>query len=108
MSDRGLVDRLNDAIEAMFEADAAPADRDVTPYLSIARALRTLPRPSFRARLRAELQGGIKMTTLTEPRATVQQTATPRLRVRNAAAAIDFYAKAFGAREVMRFSAGGH
>jgi PhnB protein len=48
------------------------------------------------------------MTVNTEPRPAVMQTATPRLRVRNAAAAIEFYAKAFGAREVMRFSAGGH
>ncbi|HLG95437.1 MAG TPA: VOC family protein [Bryobacteraceae bacterium] len=35
------------------------------------------------------------------------QTATPRLRLRNVAAAIDFYQKAFGAEEVMRFEAGG-
>jgi PhnB protein len=31
----------------------------------------------------------------------------PQLRVRNTAAAIDFYVRAFGAREVMRFEAGG-
>src|SRR5206468_4740790 len=108
MPDRELVDRLNDAIEAMFEAAAALADRDIAPYLSIAHALRTLPRPSFKARLRAELQGGIRMTTMTEPRVAVQQTAKPRLRVKNAAAAIEFYTKAFGALEVMRFGAGGH
>ena len=38
--------------------------------------------------------------------ARVRQTAAPLLRVRNAAAAIDFYARAFGAREVMRFETG--
>lgn len=48
------------------------------------------------------------VTTLpTEPRTAVTQAATPVLRFRNAAAAIDFYEKAFGAREVMRFAAGG-
>ena len=36
-----------------------------------------------------------------------QQTATARLRLRNAAAAIEFYQKAFGAREIMRFEGHG-
>jgi PhnB protein len=107
MADRELVDRLNDAIEAMFEGAGSP-DREVAPYLSLARVLRTLPRPSFKARLRAELQGGMPMMTTTEPRAAVRQAASPRLRLKNAAAAIDFYINAFGAREIMRFGAGGH
>ena len=106
MPDRELVDRLNDAIDAMFEGTEAPASRDVAPFLSIARVLRALPRPSFKARLRAELKGGTRMTTTIEPRAAVQQTAAPRLRLKNVAAAIAFYEKAFGAREIMRFSAG--
>ena len=106
MPDRELVDRLNDAIDAMFEGTEAPASRDVAAFLSIARVLRALPRPSFKARLRAELKGGTRMTTTIEPRAAVQQTAAPRLRLKNAAAAIAFYEKAFGAREIMRFSAG--
>lgn len=37
----------------------------------------------------------------------VQQTATPRLRVKNAAGAIEFYKRAFGAREIMRFVVNG-
>jgi PhnB protein len=43
------------------------------------------------------------MLTSLEPVAAVRQTATARLRLRNAAAAIEFYKKAFGARELMRF-----
>ncbi len=35
------------------------------------------------------------------------QTAIPRLRIRDVAAAIEFYKKAFGATEIMRFAAGG-
>jgi PhnB protein len=108
MPERAFVDRLDDAIQAMFASREAPVDRELEPYLSIARTLRSLPRPSFKARLRIDLQGGTKMTVTTESRPAVLQTATPRLRVRNAAAAIEFYAKAFGAQEVMRFSAGGH
>jgi len=108
MPERAFVDRLDDAIQAMFVSREAPVDRDLEPYVSIARTLRSLPRPSFKARLRIDLQGGTKMPVTTEPRPAIRQTATPRLRVRKAAAAIEFYVKAFGAREVMRFTAGGH
>lgn len=43
------------------------------------------------------------MTTLADSPSMLDQTVTPSLRVRNAAAAIDFYTRAFGAREIMRF-----
>lgn len=72
------------------------------------RALASAPRPEFRARLKADLERMAAMSTTTEETRRVRQTATPQLRVRNAAAAIDFYARAFGARELMRFEAGGH
>lgn len=81
-------------------------------------ALAHAPRPEFRARLRADLERRAAMsvatesagreTARTESAARVHHTATPQLRVRNAAAAIDFYTRAFGAREVMRFEAGGN
>jgi PhnB protein len=77
------------------------------PLAAIERALGDLPRPSFRARLKAELTGGTMMTIETEPVTALQQTAAPRLRVKNAQAAIDFYTRAFGARELMRFEAHG-
>ncbi len=44
------------------------------------------------------------MATATEPLAKVRQTAAPRLRIRNAAAAIEFYKEAFGAKENFRFA----
>jgi PhnB protein len=70
--------------------------------------LRDLPRREFRERLRRDLERRTAMTTTTTERiAPARQTATPMLRVRNAAAALDFYKQAFGAREVMRFEAGG-
>jgi PhnB protein len=75
----------------------------------IERLLVDLPRSEFRARLRKEL-----MSTATDTDATstpagrgIRPTAAPVLRIRNAAAAIDFYVRAFGAREQMRFEAGG-
>jgi PhnB protein len=70
-------------------------------------ALASMPRAAFRARLRAELERTAAMSTMTEPQVGVRRRATPQLRVANAAAAIDFYVRAFGASEVMRFEAGG-
>ena len=43
------------------------------------------------------------MATATEAVTGIRQTAAPRLRIKGAAAAIEFYKKAFGARENMRF-----
>jgi PhnB protein len=71
------------------------------------RALFDAPRPQFRARLKADLERTAAMTLATETTPRVRQSATPQLRVKNAPAAIDFYTRAFGAREVMRFEAGG-
>jgi len=69
-------------------------------------ALTDLPRAEFKARLKADLERSAAMT-MTAGTTRVRQDATPQLRVKNAAAAIEFYARAFGAREVMRFEAGG-
>jgi len=70
-------------------------------------ALKSMPRVEFRAWLRADLERTAAMTTATETPAQVHRRATPQLRLANAAAAIDFYVRAFGAREIMRFEAGG-
>jgi PhnB protein len=75
--------------------------------LAIARALRELPRPEFKTRLKSELEGKAIMASLTETASTVRQTAAPRLRIRNCAAAIEFYQKAFEARELFRFEVHG-
>ncbi len=80
---------------------------------AIEAALAGLPRPEFRARLRRDLER--MMMTMTpavgpaesERHVAARPTATPVLRVRDAARAIDFYTRAFGARELMRFDAGG-
>ena len=71
------------------------------------RALADLPRAAFKARLKAELErsGAMSMTMETTR---VRQSVTPQLRVADSQKAIDFYTSAFGARELMRFEAGGH
>jgi PhnB protein len=108
MPERALTDRLDDAIQALLSrSPEAAVERELESYVSIAAALRDFPRPSFRARLKADLQGGRTMTAAIEPVTSVRQTAAPMLRLRDAAAAIEFYKRAFGAREVMRFEAHG-
>ncbi len=76
-------------------------------------ALAGLPRPEFRRRLRADLERRATMPTMSRPdeagsyvHTSDRPTAEPVLRLRSAASAIDFYTRAFGAREVMRFAVG--
>ena len=77
--------------------------------LRIARTLRDWPRAGFRERLKADLirtaEGMAAMTAVTESVSALRQSATAYLRVRNAPAAIEFYKQAFGAVELMRFTA---
>jgi PhnB protein len=106
MSERSLFDRLDAAVDATIARRGAAADPQIAPLVQLSEMLRDLPRPSFRARLRAEL-GEIRkernVTTTVASRPGVRQIASPRLRLKNAPAAIEFYAKAFGARELFRF-----
>jgi PhnB protein len=107
MSEPSLVDRLDEAVDATIGGRDLVVSSELAPLVAIARALRDLPRRSFKVRLRQELQKEASMPTTTEPRAATMQTASPELRLKNAAAAIDFYKKAFGARELMRFEGHG-
>jgi PhnB protein len=74
--------------------------------------VRDLPRPDFRARLRRDLEREGTMTTMTTMKtgsvAPRRQAAAPALRIRNAAAAMQFYKDVFGATEIMRFEVEGH
>jgi len=106
MAKRSLIEQLDEAVSGiLLHPDAAlPADAPLTPLARIAAELRDLPRPKFKARLKFELERNKSMATAIEPVTKIRQTATVRLRVKNAAAAIEFYKKAFGARENMRFA----
>ena len=104
MPKRSLADQLDQAVEALLArpgAEVLPGEARLAPLLRLAQDLRDLPRENFKARLKSDLERRSSMTV--EPVAAVQQTAAPRLRIRNAAAAIEFYKQAFGARELMRF-----
>ncbi len=98
---------LDRAIETMLRSSAEPqtVSPSLAPLVRIAAALRALPRESFKASLKAELERSTSMAT--EPATAVRISAAPRMAFQNAAKAIDFYKSAFGAREKMRFEVGG-
>lgn len=100
------IDQLNQAVEAMLaKPDAKPVkvDAEIAPLLRIARDLRELPRESFMESLKTNLERSVSMATTTESLAATRTFAAPRVTFKDAAKAIEFYKKAFGARETMRF-----
>ncbi|HET7112147.1 MAG TPA: VOC family protein [Pyrinomonadaceae bacterium] len=110
MAERSIIDQLDDAITALL-AKREPAVNEAQPELAelvaVARELHGLPSEEFRAALREQLGGKHNVSTAAKQiEATPQpsQTITPYLTYRDAAAAIDFYKRAFGATELMRLA----
>ncbi|HWY02484.1 MAG TPA: VOC family protein [Candidatus Acidoferrum sp.] len=104
------IEQLNRAVDALLSrADGTlpKVEAGVEPLVRVAAELLRLPREEFKARLKSELLEGRKtMSTVAEPIAAVHATASPRLTFKNAAKAIEFYERAFGAKETMRFEVG--
>jgi len=111
MPKRSLVEQLEEAAQAMLarpEGKLEGVDRSLAPLVRIAADLRDLPRENFKARLKSDLERKSSMATVAEPipvesLAAARQTAVPFLTLKDCAAAIEFYKKAFGAIERMRF-----
>jgi len=82
-------------------------DAELSALARIAAELRNLPRPEFKTRLKNNLKRSKSMATVAEPISKLQTIASPILTFKNAAKAIEFYTKAFGAKETMRFEMGG-
>jgi len=104
------IEQLNKALDAMLarnDGRVTKAGADVEPFVRIAAELRNLPNANFKARLKSELGGKKRMSTVAEPVATALKSAAPRLTFRDAAKAIEFYKEAFGATETFRFDVGG-
>ena len=109
MVKRSLVEQLDALVQGMLENPRArlpQADAEVSALSRIAVELRSLPRPDFKVRLKAELRRRKSMTTVAEPAAAVRAVAAPILTFNDVAKAIEFYKQAFGARETMRFQIG--
>src|SRR5579864_1579956 len=107
--DQKKIEQLNQALEKMLARDdgrVVKAGTEIEPLVRIAAELRNLPSASFKARLKSELGGKPRMSTVAEPVATVGVTATPRIAFRDPAKAIEFYKQALGAKEKFRFQIG--
>jgi len=103
------IEQLNKALDAMLaqnDGRVTKAGAEIEPLVRIAAELRNLPNANFKARLKSELGGKKRMSTVAEPVATALKSAAPRLTFRDAAKAIEFYKDAFGATETFRFEVG--
>jgi PhnB protein len=104
MPELSMVDRLEQAVGAVLAGSGLPTvAASLEPLVHIAGDLRDLPRPDFKARLKADLERKASMT----PRAVRAipegfHTITPYLVVEGAAKLIDFMKQAFGAVEKLR------
>jgi PhnB protein len=103
MPKRSLMDQLEQGIQAMLKGNNHDRADEAAPLLRLAEQLRDLPHETFKARLKAELERKSSMSAIAEPTAAVRTTAAPRLTYKDTAKAIEFYQKAFGAKELMRF-----
>jgi len=104
------VEQLNKSVESMLaRADGKPpkVSAEIEPLVRIAAELRNLPNARFKARLKSELGGTKRMSTVAEPVSAVRTSASPRLAFRDPAKAIEFYTRALGAKEIFRFEIGG-
>ena len=111
--DQKKIEQLNQAVDAMLARSDGRAPRvaaGIEPLLRLAAELRDLPRKSFRDRLKSELEGRKPMPAIAEQVAisgAAAPVAAPALTFKNAAKAMEFYTKAFGAKETFRFEVGG-
>jgi len=107
--DQKKIEQLNQAVEKMLarnDGRVTKAGAEIEPLVRIAADLRNLPSATFKARLKSELGGKKRMSTVAEPVAAVRVTASPRIAFRDPAKAIEFYQRALGAKEVFRFQVG--
>src|ERR1700746_3132977 len=106
------IEQLNQAVESMLarnDGRVTKAGAEIEPLVRIAADLGNLPSATFKARLKSELGGNKRMSTVAEstvlepsvatPVAAVRVTAAPRLAFRDPAKAIEFYKQALGAKE---------
>ena len=110
MAERSIIDQLDDAVTALLakrEPAVNEADRELAELVAVARELHGLPSEEFRAALKEQLGGKEEMSTAAKQIESTPQPLkeiTPYLTYRDAASAIDFYKRAFGATEVMRLA----
>src|SRR5438477_9767798 len=110
MPKRSLADQLDQAVQALLSQPDSllpSAEAELAPLVSLAAALRELPRQEFKMQLKSDLQRSSSMATQPKPEPVSYiregfHTITPYLIVKGAAEFIDFLKAAFGARERLR------
>ena len=102
------LNRIVDAVLAQPTSVRATGGAKSQGLARIAAGLRGLPREVFKQRLIADLEGREQMSSIAKPAVEVRTTASPRMTFKDAGKAIEFYQRAFGAREIFRFEVGGH
>jgi PhnB protein len=108
MSKQPLIDQLDRAISRILaNPDATPetSDAEIVELLSIARDLRTLPSPGFKASLRTELERNTQMSAKTVVFRAGFRTVTPYL-LPPRPEYVDFLKNVFGAEETERTPTG--
>src|SRR5690349_8702320 len=99
-------EQLDQAIgKLLSRRDSLPvrSDAEIEPLVRLAGELREMPREEFVERLRSDLERSTSMAARAESIAAVRTHAAPALRFKKAGLAIEFYKRAFGAKEIMRF-----
>ncbi len=107
MSKQPLIDQLEQAISGILaDPDARPSsiDPSLEVLLALARDLRDIPNPDFKARLRADLERNASMTMKAIQFREGFRTVTPYITSPLAEELIEFMKRTFGAQETTRAS----
>ena len=107
MSERSIIDQLDDAIAALAEGRQPDLGSELSALAGVAQELIGLPREAFKAELQGQLTRRDAMSSAA-PQAETNAVRSMSLYicVANADAAIDFYREAFGAKELWRIVEG--
>jgi len=107
MSERSIIDQLDDAVAALTEGRQPDLGSELSALAGVAQELIGLPREAFKAELQGQLTRRDAMSSAA-PQAETNAVRSMSLYicVANADAAIDFYREAFGAKELWRIVEG--
>ena len=107
MSERSIIDQLDDAVAALAEGRPPDLGSELSALAGVAQELIGLPREAFKAELQGQLTRRDAMSSAA-PQAETNAVRSMSLYicVANADAAIDFYREAFGAKELWRIVEG--
>ena len=106
MSERSIIDQLDDAVAALAEgreSDLRDLGSELSTLAGVARDLIGLPRAAFKTELQQQLTRRDSMSSpAPQPETNPVRSMSLYLCLANASAAIDFYREAFGAKELWR------